>query len=368
MNWTIVDYAQNVLQTFDELPFNQVDSLILSCMAYVRMPSSSLPALEGWDGVPFKEVLRAEDFSSMFHTVYSAPHSKDLLCAMCASPRYRDILIKGYTHQNDMKSSMQFSAITFQLNKNMAYIAYRGTDATVIGWKEDFNMAFQYPIASQEESARYLQEAASYVSGQLYVGGHSKGGNLAVYASMHVPSSIQERIVQIDSLDGPGFPQAVLESSSFKHIQAKVHKTLPQSSLIGMLLEQQEDFKIVKSFRFSVWQHDPYSWEVEGYDFATISHLTPGAKYMNRTINAWLNEITPEERERFILALSKILASDKAITSREFRNQIPKNLPAFFQAASDLDEDTKHFLKNTLKEMATLSIKNLHNHPKKEGA
>lgn len=361
---TIVEYAQRTLKTFDEMPFNEIDSLILSCMAYVRLPEQALPSLANDKGILFKEMYLAEDFPHMFYTVYSAPHSQDLLTAMCASPRFRNIQVKGYQQKSDAKNSMQFAAVCFQLNENLAYIAYRGTDATVVGWKEDFNMAFQYPVPSQEMASQYLEEVSCYLKGNLIVGGHSKGGNLAVYASMNVPETIQERIVSIYSLDGPGFPNEILNSKTFEKIAPKVQKILPQSSVIGMLLEHQEDFTIIKSNRFSVWQHDPYSWEVDNDHFIEISHLTPGASYLNRTINAWLVQITPEERERFISSLYRILAKNNAKTAKEFKSQIPRYLPYYIQAASELDEDTKHFLKNTLKEMAALSLKNIY--PKHE--
>lgn len=361
---TIVEYAQHTLKPFDELPFNAIDSLILSCMAYVRLPDQALPALTNDKGTAFKELYLAEEFAKMFYTVYSAPHSKDLLAALCASPRFRNMKVKDYQQKSDAQSSMQFAAVCFQLNENLAYVAYRGTDATVVGWKEDFNMAFQYPVPSQEMASRYLEEVSQHLKGSLIVGGHSKGGNLAVYASMNVSEAIQDRILSIYSLDGPGFPNEILNSEAFGKIAQKVKKILPQSSVIGMLLEHQEDFTIIKSNRFSVWQHDPYSWEVEHDHFIEISHLTPGASYLNRTINAWLMQITPSERERFISSLYRILAKNDTKTSKEFKNQIPHYLPYYIQAASELDEDTKHFLKNTLKEMAALSIKSIY--PKHE--
>ena len=348
---TIVEYAQTRLQTWKELPFNEVDSLILSCLAYLRLP------LAFEDRVALKDLYKAENFDAMFHNVYSAPRSQALFTALCASPRYRDIQVSRYIQDSSEVQEKQFSAVCFQLDDDLAYVAFRGTDATLVGWKEDFNMAFSFPVPSQLEAARYLTDALPALQGTVLVGGHSKGGNLAVFAATRQTGI--SRIQTVYSHDGPSFPQTAFSSQPFQALLPKIKKTVPQSSIIGMILEAQEAYTIVKSNRFSVWQHDPYSWLVEGERFVTLSHQTPGALYMNTAINAWLTHISRQERERFFTTLYALLASDHAKTSAQWRKSLPQNLPAILQATKELSPDTKHFLVHTLKEMAALSLRSV---------
>ena len=172
----------------------------------------------------------------------------------------------------------QFAAMTFDLPDGSSYIAFRGTDATIVGWKEDFNMAFQYPVPSQAEAADYLNEAARHCRGKLYVGGHSKGGNLAVYAAANCRPDVSARLARVFSHDGPGFLEQALQSEAFRQVLPKIEKTLPQSSMIGMLLEHQENYKIVKSSSISIWQHNPFSWEINGDDFSYRAPIPPMAE------------------------------------------------------------------------------------------
>lgn len=347
---TIVQYAQTHLESFDQLGFNEIDSLILSCMSYVRLPITSAQK------VCFKDMFCAEHFDTMFHNVYSAPLSKELFTALCASPRYRNMKVFHYVQDMDETEAKQFSAVCFQLSDTLAYVAFRGTDATIVGWKEDFNMAFTYPVPSQQEAARYLCSVLPDLKGNVIVGGHSKGGNLAVYAAMHIDPAQAGRIQTVYSHDGPGFPQEIFLSEPFLKTAPKIRKTVPQSCVIGMILEYQENYDVIKSSRFSVWQHDPYSWLVEGTRFIHLSHLTTGAAYVSTTVRSWLEHISVQERERFLDTLYTILSADQSKTSAEFRKNLPRSLPKMIETASSLSPDTKHFLAHTLQEIAKLTL------------
>ena len=140
----------------------------------------------------------------------------------------------------DAETTKQFSACVFELGNGTLYVAFRGTDSSIVGWKEDFMMAFRRPVASQEAAARYLTELAGHWAGPIMVGGHSKGGNLAVYAAANVPSEIQERITVVYSHDGPGFDEVFFDEDGYVRIASKIHKSVPGSSIIGMLFETRE--------------------------------------------------------------------------------------------------------------------------------
>ena len=353
----IITYAEETLATFDRQPFNRVDSLILSWAAYLRLPEERLEAHD-WRGVRLGDLFRAEDFGCLFQRHWDIPSSRKLLTALAASPRFRDIRAMDYTQQMDAGLEKQFAAVTFQWEDRWGYIAFRGTDSTLVGWKEDFNMAFQYPVPSQEAAQRYLAQAAKHCKGELRVGGHSKGGNLAVYAAAHSAQEVQERLVRVYSHDGPGFLAAVLQSGEFQAIASRLDKTLPQSSLVGMLLEQQENFRIVKSDRVGLWQHDPFSWQVEGNDFCLQEELTPDAQYLDKTLNRWISSLTTAERERFVDSLYALVDAAHIETLAQLRAQWQESVPAILKAASQLDPDTKEFLFQTGMALVALGVKN----------
>ncbi len=354
----IITYTQENLTTFDIQPFHSVDSLILSSAAYIHFPDI-IPEVENWKGIRLQELYRAEYFEEMFHNVPLCNDARQLFYALAASPRFRDIRVMGYTEQFDAKSEMQFSAVTFRISPQLIYIAYRGTDSTLVGWKEDFNMAFQSPIPSQEEAVRYMEKAAHYCRGNILTGGHSKGGNLAVYASAMCHENIQSRIQKIYSHDGPGFLESTLNSLEFAVIASRIEKTIPQSSIVGMLLEQQEDFHIVKSNKIGLLQHDQYTWEIEGGSFVYIDNLTKDAKYADKTLTDWLKQISTEDRERFVDALYSVLNANELTTLDDFRADWQTAIPASFHALKQLDGDTKKFLLHTVTKLASMGIKNV---------
>ena len=354
----IITYAETELDSFDVRPFSDVDSLILSCLSFLDIPEE-LSDGRTWRGLPLKELYRAEHFDRLFSVTFAPDRTKQLLTAVAASPRFRDIKVMGYVSKLDEAQEKQFSAMTFRLAPRLSYIAFRGTDGTVVGWKEDFNMAFRSPIPSQEEAIRYLTQAGRHCPGDILVGGHSKGGNLAVYASAFCKESLQLRIRRVYSHDGPGFLPHVLQSPGMAAILPRVEKTLPQSSVVGLLLEHQEAMKIVKSRGVSLLQHDPFTWEVEQGDFVPLEQFTRDARHLDRTLSAWLQTAGNDQRERIVDALFGILETTDVRTFTEFRTDWQKTIPAVTREVRHLDTDTRAVLFQALKELATLSLKTL---------
>ena len=354
----IITYAETCLDTFDKKAFCDVDSLILSCLAYLDIPAQ-LANARTWRGLRLADLYRAEYFDRLFSVTFAPQKTRQLLTVLAASPRFRDIRVMGYTATLDALREKQFSAMTFRLAPKLSYIAFRGTDSTLVGWKEDFNMAFRTPVPAQQAARVYLTTAASHCPGEILLGGHSKGGNLAVYAAAFCGKRLQNRIKQVYSHDGPGFLPEVLESEGYTAIVNRVEKTLPQSSVVGMLLEQQESYKIVKSKSVSLLQHDPFNWVVKDGAFVSLDHLTRDARHVDQTLTAWLQQVEPNERERLVDALFGILESTDARTLDQLRADWQKTIPAVAREAAKLDQDTREFLFRTLKELAALSLKTL---------
>ena len=233
---------------------------------------------------------------------------------------------------------------------------------SVVGWKEDFNIAFTTPVPSHIEGVQYVNTIAKLIPHNLYIGGHSKGGNIAVYASMNCNYQVLPRIKKIFSHDGPGFRKEIIESDAFNKIKDKIHKTLPHSSLIGMLLENHEDYYVVKSNEFGgIKQHNPFSWEITNSDFIYVEKISHGSKYTSDVLHKWLSDVSDEKRKLFIDALFDILSSTKSESFIDISQNWKENIPLIWDSIKNIDGETKSMLIELIKELTSLYIKNLTN-------
>lgn len=355
----IIDYAESQMEDFKTTPFNLVDSLILSQFVYIHF-NVVVPELSDKQApVRIGDLLKAEQIPKMLHNVRDAKSNHRLLLALGMSPRFRDIRMCCYSDSLDATMQKQFAAVTYLLDDETAYIAYRGTDATIVGWKEDFNMAFITPVPAQKEGVSYLNEVAEQFPHALMVGGHSKGGNIAVYSAMECHQGVQNRIVGIYSHDGPGFRDEIFMSEKYTRIKTRIHKTLPQSSLVGMLLQLQEDYVVVESNEFWIMQHDPFSWVINNGDFQYTKGITEGAEQINKVINQWLLSLEDEKRELFISALYKVIESMGVESFNDFNDEWHKKVFTAMSSARGIDPETKRFVFETIISLFTLYVKNL---------
>ena len=357
--FNITEYVNTCMLEFNDHPFSAVDSLVLSQFCYLRLDKIFTEIKTNQDKIYIKDLFRSEHFDSMLYNVWAPDDNKKLLIALAASPRFRDIMIDHYVNYIDEKSELQFSAITCFLPNDITYIAYRGTDATLIGWKEDFNMSFTMPVPAQEEALLYLEKISKDTFNNIILGGHSKGGNLAIYAGMFASEAIKQRLIGIYSHDGPGFNKDVINSQTYQSITHLINKTIPQSSFIGLLLENQNHYEVVKSASFWFYQHDPFSWEIKDNDFIYVDKLTNAAKYTNKTINDWLNTASTEERELFIETLYNVIKATEAKTIHDLGKDIIQAGKNVLAAINDVDDKTKKLVMQAIKELVGLSLKNL---------
>lgn len=354
----LIDYAEREILPFSEKPPTPVDELILSWFSYLKLPPK-LDAARSWQGIKVIDTFRIDCFDNMYGELWDSDSSARLLRAMAANPRYREIEVFGYRSCFDEDEEKQFAAVSLRLTPDLVYVSYRGTDSSFVGWKEDFNLSFLYPVPSQEEAARYLDEIALHTTGRMIAGGHSKGGNLAVYAAMHCSESTLKRIDHVCSHDGPGFPEAIFSDGSFDRVAPLVEKILPRSSIVGMLLEHQEDYRIIKSSNFSVMQHDPFSWVVEGDDFVEVEGRTAGARYMDITLNTWVKSLTNGERERVIGVVYKLVEELEVESFCEFGNRWTSYLPQVVSKIQRLDADERELVVRVANNLVALSYKML---------
>lgn len=347
---------------FDEKPFNEVDALILSQFAYMKWEGLIPELKDGKEGVTLLQLDRMMNRDEVFMDERYAKDNITLWKAMISGKRYRSMECNYFCDRFDEDIETQFCAFTVFPKGALPVVLFRGTDESLLGWKEDFNMAFSKPVAGQKLASMYLRQVSLRFDGEFNVAGHSKGGNLAVYAGMTVDKEIQDRIVRIYNFDGPGFRPEVLQESKYELIKDKVDKMIPKSSLVGMLLENHEEYSVVKCAALSgVLQHNPYTWMVKDDEFDWDDGLSKYTKLKNDSINKFVLSLDEEQLQVFVDTLFAIAGGAEAATLLEIAADWKKNTKLMLQAMKDIDEYTKAELKKMLKEFGTIFNEELKN-------
>ena len=344
--------------TFKESKFNEIDNLILSRVSY--FPFDNL--------IEQDEVITIEEAYNRFKKLESAgldevriliEGDSDLFFKLAESKRFSKLYLKKYVNKRDLQEVKQFSAITIIMPDDTTYISYRGTDNTLVGWKEDINMSFMESVPAQIDAKNYLNQIAKEVTGKIRVGGHSKGGNLAIYAATFCNEDIKDRIIEVYNNDGPGFFEKILETENYKEILPKVHTYIPQSSIFGRMLNHGEKSTIVKSIQVGIYQHDLYSWQLLGTKFITMNELTNESEFVDKTLKVWLKEVDSKQREKFWTALFEILTSTKAETLAEIKENWFSNSKIILSTYKNLDNETKEIINKTLKSLFGVAKENI---------
>lgn len=309
--------------TFSMSPFNDIDNLILSVITYTSLDDI-------FASLSPKETISIGKISDVFFTINniedyinSDSHSSKapiLLMKASKTKRFSKIRITKYINEVIPETEVQFSAMTFILPDNTAYIAFRGTDQTIVGWQEDFNMSFKNQTAGQRKAVLYINEMSKNFKA-IRIGGHSKGGNFSVYGASFSDENSKSKLINVYSNDGPGFRDEVLCSSEYKSILDKVISIIPEQSMVGMILGNEYNHKIVKSSANGIMQHDAFSWQLTGKCFETVSELGAGSKIFNETLKKWLNGISDEDREQFV----KIVFTSMAEEAGSSTSSVPDN-------------------------------------------
>jgi len=356
----IIEYAENNMKTFAAKEFNAVDSLVLSKLSYVRFENIVPSFSDKSKPVKMGELLRAESFGSMFKDFRDTEHTRRFVYALAASPRYRNTYLNFYINNHDPLTEKQFSAVTFYMEDKTIYIAYRGTDSTFMGWKEDFNMAYISPVPAQKDGVKYLNAVARKTPRvTIRVGGHSKGGNLAVYSAVKCDQRVQKRIINVYNHDGPGFKDNIFETTEFLRIKNRIHTTLPESSLVGMLLQHHADYFVIKSCKHGIKQHDAFSWNVENGDFSYAQKISNGALLRSKSLNEWLNLLDDKKRKKIIDVLFDVLEKSENDSFVDLSEERDKSVASILSAIKNIDSETKKFVLETVKELVKLSVKNI---------
>ena len=325
---------------------NDIDRMILAQLSYFDLKSYSSVLKEGFDKRTTLAEL-CEWISDPQHGVrYHVSTDQKLAELLMKSKRFGEIELTGYEEKFNIEKEEQFAAITALLPDNTAACIFRGTDWSLVGWKEDLNMALSDQLPAQLDAVDYMKRLAQHYHGTIRVIGHSKGGNLAVYASAFANSEITLRVIETINLDGPGFSKAVIESPQYSILESRIRTIIPQSSLVGVIFAHTGKFTIVSSNAPKLMQHDLYSWQVLGPAPVTLTERDSSSQFVESALNDWIDSLPREQRERFISGIWSLL---DGIGVTEISDILRgKNTLVLLSALSRLDDETRSVITDTL--------------------
>ena len=346
--------------TLAQSPFNEVDNLILAELSFVNF-TGIVPGPGEGEGVPLHSAaeafFRSHEGGDMGMGVLVPDEIPTLLRKMAECPRFREMKVNCFCDHLDVRKAEQFAAVTVELGDGSIYLSFRGTDDTIAGWKEDFLLGCQPEVPAQKKAVAYVKAvAAQYPRRKLMLGGHSKGGNLAVYGGIFVPLAIQRRISAVWSNDGPGFYGAVLETPQHARLEGRVHSIVPKSSVVGMLLEHEESYTVVDSDQVGLWQHDGFSWQVLGTGFVTLREVSRQGRRNDLALKEWVRRLPVDQREKFVDGLFEVLTASGATTLTDLKEDGFRAAGAMVRAMKDMEKDTRDALFNAI---ATLFRSNI---------
>ncbi len=343
-------------------PFNEVDNLILSNLSYGHfegivpsMVESELCLLPAAAAAHAKK----GPFEVLKFDALSPEYLPRMLEKMAQCPRFATAALSDFVVCTDLAVEMQFAALTVHLEDGTIFVSFRGTDDSLVGWKEDFNLSFLDTIPSQKEAVRYLETvAAKYPRRPILVGGHSKGGHLAVYAAVNARKSVRKRIRQVYNNDGPGFNADFYTQEGYIELDESIITLVPESSVVGMLMEHDNDYQVVRSSDKGLWQHVSFGWEVLGTAFVPAEESDPDAKVYNQTIRGWLTAMTHEQRRDFIEAVYMLLTAGGDIDDlQDFKAEKTKSAVSLVKSFSAMDKTTRKVLFDMMELLAKQGMK-----------
>ncbi len=332
--------------------FNEVDNLLLAQLAYVDF-EGIVAGKDSDADISLKEASeifwsrhKEEEILARVSMTKSAPF---LMRRMAQSKRFCKIRLSRYVNDISDEEQSQFSVVCVTLPDHSIYVAFSGTDETIVGWRENFNMGYLSETPGQIKAVNYLNDIAERTVEKIRVGGHSKGGNLSVYAAVKCSPQIQKRMIAVYSNDGPGFKREMVESEEYQRMLPKIKTILPESSIVGMLLEHQEAYEVVKSSQSGILQHDAMSWEVLGTSFVYVEHVATESVLVDETMKEWLYQLNAQEREEIVDTVFSMLEEADIRTVDDFYSSKWKKVQELMKAKSKLPEETQQLFSRALK-------------------
>lgn len=334
--------------SFAQSEFNEVDNLILACFSYVNL--DGIPAVTKQKGIGLKKLT--EEFMKL-HTMKELEADKSfirlapfMMMEMAKSVRFGKCVVRNYVNDIVTEAEQQFAAMEIVLEDGTSYVSFRGTDDTIIGWKEDFNLSTGV-VPAQKRAIEYLQKISEHTDGMLRVGGHSKGGNLAIYGSVMCKSA-HEKILEIYSNDGPGFSREFQELPETKEMMPKIIRIIPEYSIIGTLLEHEKEPVIVASSSKGLLQHDGFSWEVQGPALVRRDSLNKTALRFIEILHKWIDGMDMEQKRLLIEDLFATLQASGYENLSEVQSGGLKSLAAMVKRVEKFAPESRGMMQELL--------------------
>lgn len=330
-----------------EFPFNQIDSMILARFSYLMFEKIDLKTSETVGSVCIKMLDFGED-------EFKISGDKYLVEEICKSKRFKNLMVTDFVQNSDIETEKQFSAITIHISEDEMYVSFEGTDKTINGWKEDFNLGFMEFVPAQVEGSKYLNTILSkYPRKRARIGGHSKGGNIAIYSSITLPHNLHDRVIEVNNFDGPGFCKKIIEKYEKEKMWNKITTFIPQDSVIGRLLDHKEKCIIVYSTEKGIHQHDIYSWQVIANKPVTLNEVTDSSELINSALTEWLENTKPEQRKFFIDQIFEILYSVDVTSTIDIKSTLIRKIPDLIKAYKGVSEEDR----KSIGEMVKIFVK-----------
>ena len=340
----IFDYLDQVAyDSIYETPFNELDMLMLTEITY--LPFDQIVSNQIAPDCTCRLFEAAEKLPQDLSMLVTKNRLK-LLEKIASSTRFKNIKLMGYVNDIDPDVQKQFAAMIFKIKPETYVLTFRGTDDSIIGWKEDFHMTYMDQVPAQKTAVNYLRKAMDALPGQFILTGHSKGGNLASYAASQIEPKYQERIQSIYSYDAPGLNHSVITSQGYQTISDKIKRYIPQGSIVGMMLETPKQAQIVKSTAIGgLAQHDTFTWQISDQTFVLLDNLNPDSLQVDKTLKNWVDSVSDEELKDFFdlffgLILDAGISSINDLTKLENFNKIL----AVFENANALTDEEREML------------------------
>ena len=353
VNTTVLDYLKwRGDLSFAADPFNEVDNLVLCVIAYLNF--SRFPQLHTKEP---ERAMRLSDLAAQMDERDDQLGLSELsylpvMFAAARTARFGGVGLFGYENELSEGQESQFQAISFLLPEGSVFSAFMGTDLSLAGWKENFNMSYLDAVPAQKRAAGYVSEIAAICNKPFRIGGHSKGGNLAAWAAMHLPQEQQERLLDAYNNDGPGFSRDLLTSETYQRVAQKLHTYIPESSIVGVLLEHAADYTVIDSVNRGVLQHEILSWRCEGNHFVHLGQRSQLGQASDEVLREWIGSLTPQEREDFSDTFFAILSEDgKYRTIDELKEGGISGRWELLKRFSAADEEEKKLLADVFKRL-----------------
>ena len=357
----IYDYIdKDCDSSFGDVPFCEVDALVFAWLSYFEIEELHNTGYSCYNLTLQELVMAAEKIlgdiqePDRLGKLVSSSTGAWMLKKVSKKTRFKRVRIGDFKTITDFEKNIQFSATTYVLDNDVKVVAFRGTDTSVAGWKEDCMTSYSPEIPSQKLALEYLDSCTD--KSDLIITGHSKGGNLAIYSAVKCRKPVLESIVGIYNFDGPGFCFDITKTGNYSTIEDLIHSYIPGSSIVGMLLNHMDDYTIVASSNAGIMQHYAYNWQIEDRSFVTQENRNISSRSMDAAFQEWLKELSFNDRKQFVQTIFSVIEGAGVEYFDEMTSEGFSKMKAIFLEMRNLDEKTASMVRSFFRSLMAASM------------